>query len=532
MAYQALYRKLRPSTFSAVFGQDEVVKTLKNQVKFQQVAHAYLFCGTRGTGKTSLAKIMANAINCQNPKDYEPCGECSVCLSLKSDSNVDVVELDAASRNGVDDMRELLERVAYPPQMGKYKVYIIDEVHMLSISAFNALLKTLEEPPEHVIFILATTESQKIPATILSRCQRFDLNRISATLIFEKMKEELQKQNIAYEDSALMELAIAADGSVRDGWSILDICISGMPEGSILDEARVQNMLGTSSRAFVLKIAQAIAEHNLPALLAHSEQLMQEGKEPLVSLKQLAQVFRNLLVVKVCKENVDERISAEEYQALKELAKQMEYKRMLAIVDLFMEQEQKLKWASNPRIGFESALLQAASPAESYFDNEDAIQQLSAQIDALAQREPRIVQVESAAVSPSPTSPAAPTPPPQENPKPLFRPDENCKRIWKELKKRIHGMLCSYVQAGELIREDGKYFLVFEESNKFSYNFILSKPEHQEMLSNLLRSLIGEDCTIGLRLVKKDNSYSDKIIENNIKSLEETLPSGILQVVD
>lgn len=530
MVYQALYRKLRPSTFRGVFGQDEIVKTLKNQVKSEQIAHAYLFCGTRGTGKTSLAKIMANAINCLNPVDFEPCGECAVCQSLKSDSNVDVVEMDAASRNGVDDMRELLERVAYPPQMGKYKVYIIDEVHMLSISAFNALLKTLEEPPEHVIFILATTESQKIPATILSRCQRFDLNRISASLIFEKMQEELQKQNIQYEETALMELAIAADGSVRDGWSILDICISGMPEGAVLDESRVQNMLGTSSRAFVLKIAKAIAEHDLPSLLSYSEKLMQEGKEPLVSLKQLAQVFRNLLVVKVCKENVDERISDEEYQALKELAKQMEYKRMLSIVDLFMEQEQKLKWASNPRIGFESALLRAASPAETHYDNEDAIRQLSAQIEALSHREPQIVQVTSSATSSTPVNPISQMP--SASPKPLFRPDENSKRIWKELKKRIHGMLCSYVQAGELIREDGKYFLVFEESNKFSYNFILSKPEHQDTLANLLRSLTGEECTIGLRLLKKDNSYSDKIIENNIKSLEDTLPSGILQVVD
>ena len=226
MAYQALYRKFRPDTFDGVVGQDHIVRTLKNEIVSDMVSHAYLFCGTRGTGKTSTAKIFAKAINCLSPKDGEPCGKCAMCTAIQEGRSVNVIEIDAASNNGVDNIRDIREEVKYPPTEGKYKVYIIDEVHMLSPGAFNALLKTLEEPPAHVIFILATTDPQKVPVTILSRCQRFDFKRISSGEITKTLKKYIKIEGAQAEESALSAIGRLADGSMRDSLSILDQCLA------------------------------------------------------------------------------------------------------------------------------------------------------------------------------------------------------------------------------------------------------------------------------------------------------------------
>ena len=226
MSYTALYRKFRPDEFSDVKGQDHIVTTLKNQIKANRIGHAYLFCGTRGTGKTTVAKIFAKAVNCEHPVDGSPCGECAMCRSIANGASMNVIEIDAASNNGVDNIREIREEVDYRPTEGKYKVYIIDEVHMLSIGAFNALLKTLEEPPEYVIFILATTESHKIPVTILSRCQRYDFKRIGIDVIANRLSELLQKEHVEAEDRAVRYVAKAGDGSMRDALSLLDQCIA------------------------------------------------------------------------------------------------------------------------------------------------------------------------------------------------------------------------------------------------------------------------------------------------------------------
>lgn len=224
MSYMALYRKFRPDEFEDVKGQDAIVKTLKNQIKAERIGHAYLFCGTRGTGKTTVAKIFAKAVNCEHPVDGSPCGECEMCRSVGAGTSMNVIEIDAASNNGVDNIREIREEVAYRPTEGKYKVYIIDEVHMLSIGAFNALLKTLEEPPEYVIFILATTEAHKIPITILSRCQRYDFKRITIDTIAGRLRELIDKEQWDVEEKAVRYLARMADGSMRDALSLLDQC--------------------------------------------------------------------------------------------------------------------------------------------------------------------------------------------------------------------------------------------------------------------------------------------------------------------
>ena len=226
MSYTALYRKWRPVSFEDVKGQDPIVQTLKNQITSERIGHAYLFCGTRGTGKTSIAKIFARAVNCEHPVDGSPCNECPTCKAIQSGSSMNVVEIDAASNNGVENIRDIRDQVQYPPTEGRYRVYIIDEVHMLSIGAFNALLKTLEEPPSYVIFILATTEVHKIPITILSRCQRYDFKRISLETIGDRLRELTQAEHIEVEDRALMYIAKAADGSLRDGLSLLDQCVA------------------------------------------------------------------------------------------------------------------------------------------------------------------------------------------------------------------------------------------------------------------------------------------------------------------
>ncbi|WP_337606413.1 DNA polymerase III subunit gamma/tau [Claveliimonas sp.] len=224
MGYMALYRKFRPGEFEDVKGQDAIVTTLKNQIRTDRIGHAYLFCGTRGTGKTTVAKIFAKAVNCEHPNEGSPCGECAMCRSIAAGTSMNVIEIDAASNNGVDNIREIREEVAYRPTEGKYKVYIIDEVHMLSIGAFNALLKTLEEPPEYVIFILATTEAHKIPVTILSRCQRYDFKRISIDTISGRLDELIKKEGLDVEEKAVRYIARMADGSMRDALSLLDQC--------------------------------------------------------------------------------------------------------------------------------------------------------------------------------------------------------------------------------------------------------------------------------------------------------------------
>lgn len=261
MSYTALYRKWRPASFQQVKGQDHIVQTLKNQITSGRVGHAYLFCGTRGTGKTSIAKIFARAVNCESPIDGSPCNECQICRGIASGSSMNVVEIDAASNNGVENIREIREQVQYPPTEGKYRVYIIDEVHMLSTGAFNALLKTLEEPPSYVIFILATTEVNKIPITVLSRCQRYDFKRISRDTLAARLKELAEAEQIPAEDKALAYIAKAADGSMRDALSLLDQCVAFYYD-SLLTYEHVLEVLGAVDSTVFSQLLRAVLEKN------------------------------------------------------------------------------------------------------------------------------------------------------------------------------------------------------------------------------------------------------------------------------
>ena len=278
MSYQALYRKFRPQEFEDVKGQDHIVTTLKNQIKADRIGHAYLFCGTRGTGKTTIAKIFAKAVNCEHPVDGSPCGECPTCKAIAAGTSMNVIEIDAASNNGVENIRQIREEVTYRPTEGKYKVYIIDEVHMLSIGAFNALLKTLEEPPSYVIFILATTEAHKIPITILSRCQRYDFRRISIDTITDRLRELMDEEHVDVEEKALRYVAKAGDGSMRDALSLLDQCIA-FYLGQKLTYDNVLEVLGAVDTDVFSRLLRKILDKDITGAIAVLEELVVEGRE-------------------------------------------------------------------------------------------------------------------------------------------------------------------------------------------------------------------------------------------------------------
>ena len=294
MGYIALYRKWRPKQFEDIVGQEHITTTLRNQIMNNRIVHAYLFTGTRGTGKTSMAKIFAKAVNCPNNHNGEPCENCNICEEIESSRVLDILEIDAASNNGVDEIRELREKVKYPPSLGSYKVYIIDEVHMLSQGAFNALLKTLEEPPSHVIFILATTEPHKLPATILSRCQRFDFKRVSVKDMVDRMAYICNEMDITIEEEALELIANNAGGALRDGLSILDQCLSLSKNNQKITYEDIVDILGLVSNEWLYQISQSIIEQDIYNTMELFHQVIDGGKDIIQMAKQLAEHFRNI----------------------------------------------------------------------------------------------------------------------------------------------------------------------------------------------------------------------------------------------
>ncbi|WP_425446853.1 DNA polymerase III subunit gamma/tau [Dethiothermospora halolimnae] len=356
MAYQSLYRRFRPRNFEELLGQEHVITTLKNQIINDNIAHAYLFTGTRGTGKTSTAKLFSRAVNCLNNEDGNPCNDCEVCKGILDNSIMDVVEMDAASNNSVDDIRELREKVKYPPSKGRYKVYIIDEVHMLSKGAFNALLKTLEEPPKHLIFILATTEPQKLPATIRSRCQRFDFHRISSEYIIENMQDICDKLGVSADIKALNLIARNADGAMRDALSILDQCISFTDESLTYDY--VLTVLGIVNNQLIFDLCDNILNKDLDNALKAVEDIVNKGKDINQFIKDLIVHFRDLMIVKSSK-NVNHIIDGtdEFIDRLKNQGKNTNLSTITKCINILSEAENESKWSSQPRIVLEISII-------------------------------------------------------------------------------------------------------------------------------------------------------------------------------
>lgn len=356
MSHQAIYRKFRPKTFDDVLGQEHVTKTLKNQILTNNIAHAYLFSGIRGTGKTSTAKIFSRAVNCLNNHDGNPCNECEICKSTLDETNMDIIEMDAASNNGVEDIRELRDKVKFLPVKSKYKVYIIDEVHMLSKGAFNALLKTLEEPPEHLLFILATTEPQKIPATILSRCQRFDLKRIKSTVIVENMKKICEEIHVEYEEKALKLIAANSEGAMRDALSILDRCVSFNEDK--IDYETVINLLGTVNYQVVLEASNHIIDKNIKSAMVLVDEILNRGKEITLFLDELIINFRNMLIIKTTN-SADNlmRISEDEAEELKKASSRVSIDEIVSIIEELSTAQLECKRSLNPRVLLETKLI-------------------------------------------------------------------------------------------------------------------------------------------------------------------------------
>ena len=360
--HKALYREYRPLVFDDVIGQDHIIRTLKNQIKENSMSHAYLFCGTRGTGKTTTAKILSRAVNCKADDQDHPCNQCSSCQSILDSSNLDVIEIDAASNNSVDDIRELRDTVKYTPANSKYKVYIIDEVHMLSQGAFNALLKTLEEPPSYVIFILATTEPNKIPATILSRCQRFDFKRVSVVDLIDRMKLICQSESIDIDEDALRIIARNGQGSVRDALSILDKCLSF--GGNILTGDQVLELLGGSDPDQLLKMAKSIMDSDVCKSMEMIEDYFMWGKDLRLLVEDITDFFRSLMMVKIFGQASDlVDLTRDQAQTMMGLAKDIDTEEIIRILTILSDLSEKLRFSTNQRMTLEIYIMKLASPA-------------------------------------------------------------------------------------------------------------------------------------------------------------------------
>lgn len=533
--YQALYRQWRPTGFKEMVGQEAVVKTLRNQVMSGRIAHAYLFCGSRGTGKTSTAKIMARAVNCLHPAQGDPCGACEACRALSGEDNLDILEIDAASNNGVDEIRDLRDKVKYPPQYGRYKVYIIDEVHMLSAAAFNALLKTLEEPPAHVVFILATTEPQKLPATILSRCQRFDFGRIPAAQIVGRLQQAVEKAGAKAEPEALNLIARAAEGGMRDALSILDMCLG---YDSQVTDALVRTVLGTADKGFLFTFGEALQKADCARAMELIDQLMRSGREPQVFAKEVSAHLRALLLAQACPAELESllEITQEDALAYQGQAKGFTNARLLRLLEVFMAVESDMRFASSPRIALEAAALRAcirvtetdgAALAERVTELEAALDQLKEQIAS------GMVAVKAEGAPKEAARPkAAPKPAAQAAPRPAVNGD--AQGVWEQTLsqlKKTEPALFSPLKAGRFLGCQGTmYRLGFQPENEI-FCIMLNKPARKEAIAGALSQAAGQPVQFEAVLEQAAENQEDRAREKGLMdALVETFGRDKVQV--
>lgn len=523
MSYMALYRKFRPDEFEDVKGQDAIVKTLKNQIKAERIGHAYLFCGTRGTGKTTVAKIFAKAVNCEHPVDGSPCGECEMCRSVGAGTSMNVIEIDAASNNGVDNIREIREEVAYRPTEGKYKVYIIDEVHMLSIGAFNALLKTLEEPPEYVIFILATTEAHKIPITILSRCQRYDFKRITIDTIAGRLRELIDKEQWDVEEKAVRYLARMADGSMRDALSLLDQC-AAFYIGEKLTYDHVLEVLGAVDTEVFSRLLRELLAMNVHKVIETVDELTMQGRE----LSQLAADFtwylRNLLLVR-CSDDMEDvlDVSTENLARLKEEAQMIDNDTLIRYIRIFSDLTNQLKFATQKRVLLEVALIKICRPAmevnqDTLLDRIRAVEkQLEEGVFAAPVQE-KVVYVNGGAGSES-TIPAKKKP---ELPKAL---NEDVKAVAKDFRGIINDaspMLRNYLKKARLSAGEGNRLLMVLPDEVSAG--VVDTEDHKEEIKSLIAEKIGKEIELDVRQVESGQRFEDHFVDiENLIHMELTV---------
>ena len=509
MSYTALYRKFRPVEFEDVKGQEHIITTLKNQIEANRIGHAYLFCGTRGTGKTTVAKIFAKAVNCEHPVNGSPCGECAMCRSIAAGTSMNVIEIDAASNNGVDNIREIREEVAYRPTEGKYKVYIIDEVHMLSIGAFNALLKTLEEPPEYVIFILATTEVHKIPITILSRCQHYDFKRISIETITDRMRDLMQEEQVEVEEKALRYVAKAADGSMRDALSLLDQCIA-FYLGQKLTYDNVLEVLGAVDTDVFSRLLRSVIRRDVPKVLDIVDYLVMQGRE----LTQLATDFtwylRNLLLVKTS-DNIEDvlDVSTENMQQLQEEAGMVESDMLLRYIRIFSELSGQLKYAAQKRVLLEVALIKLCTPAmETSSDSIlDRIRVLEEKLEqgAISGVQERVVYVKEDG-----QALAEPTPRP-ELPNAVPEDVQQVVKNFRPIADEASGMLRNYLKKARLsLAGDNRLMIVMPDA--LGADFV-GREDRRKELESLIENRIGKKVEVEVRHVEEGRRFEDTFVD-------------------
>ncbi len=530
MSYIALYRKWRPLVFEDVVEQEHVVNTLKNSITKDRIGHAYLFCGTRGTGKTTMAKIFARAINCLSPKGGDPCNECEICREILSGTILDVIEIDAASNNSVDNIREIRDEVVYTPSRSRYKVYIIDEVHMLSTGAFNALLKTLEEPPSHVVFILATTEPHKLPATILSRCQRFDFRRITKESIAERLDRIAKDSGTVLSEDAARLIASMSDGALRDAISILDQCISvGKSEITYED---VLAVTGVANEAFVSALVDAVAAKDVNGVLKLVGELVTEGKDIPNFVSDVVLYYRNILI---CSMTDDPSkvldLSGERLEAVKKQSSRYERNQVISIIKELSALSASLKWAEHPRVMLEVSLLKLC---EGIFSSGDDLQKrvemlerklegaqivsgsslnMTPQIRSEAVPELRAVSVPQSAAIPKPEEKE------REQPKQTVKGLEAWRDVLAALKGNGKMMLYSNLEGTKAVELSGnKVGIDFGGAGGFN-KLIASKPENLSLLEEMLSKELGRSVKVKILedgdavLKKEQDTEKDELIE-------------------
>lgn len=525
MSYTALYRKFRPQEFEDVKGQEHIVTTLKNQIKADRLGHAYLFCGTRGTGKTTIAKIFARAVNCEHPEDGSPCGNCPSCKAIAGGVSMNVIEIDAASNNGVDNIREIREEVAYSPTEGKYKVYIIDEVHMLSIGAFNALLKTLEEPPSYVIFILATTEAHKIPITILSRCQRYDFRRITIGTIGDRLTELMEQEQITVEPKAIRYIAKAADGSMRDALSLLDQCIA-FYLGQELTYDRVLEVLGAVDTEVFSKMLRRIMDKDISGVIAQLEELIIQGREPGQFVTDFTWYLRNLLLLQ-SSDNMEDvlDISSDNLVLLKEEAGMVDALELMRYIRVFSELSSQIRYATQKRVLIEIALIKLCRPQmeRDYDSLALRIAQLEEKIEKglVAQAQPGDYPLsEQGAYDGMDNEPylggrdGSLRPGTQVKPKLPKAVPEDVQQVvhnWRSIVESLSGIMKMYLKSARpSLTESGQLLLILEDEMAESF---VNKEEHREELRAAIEKRIGKEISFEIELNQSNQPFEETYVD-------------------